>query len=43
MINKNSEKEESNSPKRVLTFHDDDFKRKIIAAYLDGDVSKNSI
>jgi transposase-like protein len=43
MKNKKEEIKAPDMPKRKLTFHDDDFKRKVIAEYLDGDVSKESI
>lgn len=43
MNNKKTPPTPAEKPKRKLTFHDDDFKRKVIAEYLDGDASKESI
>jgi hypothetical protein len=35
MNNKKTPPTPAEKPKRKLTFHDDDFKRKVIAEYLD--------
>lgn len=43
MTDKKTENQFFKKQKRTLTFHDDEFKRKVIAEYLDGNASKESI
>ncbi|MCO5253844.1 MAG: transposase [Bacteroidetes bacterium] len=43
MTDKKTENQLFKKQKRTLTFHDDEFKRKVIAEYLDGNASKESI